>query len=119
MRVKFIAPGILPGDYVTAELQALPRKGDTVLAYTTPDEQGQEPGECPLVVSAVIHPLHIPWAVDHHADADMPEVICDRTEDAPEPEPGCTCHATSLGKPHHYPWCQMETQQPERISNGN
>ena len=116
MRVKFIAPGILPGDYVIANVQTVPRKGDAVLVYSV------NATDQALTVKSVVWPLEVGYhsaARDYVVAAAMPEVICDRTDDAPEPEPGCTCHATSLGKPHHFPWCQLETQQPERISSGN
>lgn len=114
MRVKFIAPGILPGDYVITEVDSVPRKGESVLVYQE-DNDGHPRDHMPLTVASVVLPMYVNRAIYHHAQADMPEVLLDRTDDAAEPEPGCTCHATSLGKPHHYPWCQMETQQHERI----
>lgn len=110
MKVKLVGPGI--PDELLIDFASLPAKGDLITLYRYSAQSILPPEylDGPFTVK------HIHWVVAGEA---MPEVICDRTDDAPEPEPGCTCHATSLGKPHHYPWCQLETQQPERISNGN
>lgn len=67
MKVRLIADGILPADWLTADMETVPRKGDRVLVY---DGRG---AEHLLAVESVTWPVS-PSALRHHADADMPEV---------------------------------------------
>lgn len=78
--VKFIAPGILPGDYVTASVQGVPNRGDTVLVET-PNADGEHDEEL-LTVTGVTWPVEVMPSIRHHAVAALPEVVLARTPDA-------------------------------------
>lgn len=84
MIVKLIAPGIIPGDYVTADLPGVPQIGHTITVewYQYPD--AETTAEM-LTVKSVVWSIEIAPG-QHHAvtDADgrLPEVVCERTEDA-------------------------------------
>lgn len=98
MIVKLIAPGILPGDYVTADLPAVPRKGETIAVYNKATHIEET-----LTVHEVVWPI-TPFTMDggRRATADMPEVVCDRAEDVGD-NPGwftrmCTANGISPEK---------------------
>lgn len=80
MIVKFIAPGIIPNDYVTADLQGVPNRGDTVLVET-PNGSGEYDEEL-LTVIGVTWSIEVMPGIRHHAVAGLPEVVCERTPDA-------------------------------------
>lgn len=76
MIVKLIAPGIIPNDYVTVELQGVPDRGHTICLYAG------EGDEQLLTVKSVVWPMQLVPGMRHHAtQADMPEVLLDRAED--------------------------------------
>jgi hypothetical protein len=74
VKVRLIADGILPADWLTADMETVPRKGDRVLVY---DGRG---AEHLLAVESVTWPVS-PSALRHHADADMPEVALQLIDD--------------------------------------
>ena len=82
MIVKLIAPGIIPGDYVTVELQGIPDRGHTICLYTGEDDEQL------LTVKSVVWPMQLVPGMRHHAtQADMPEVLLDRAEDVGDSQP--------------------------------
>lgn len=81
MIVKLIAPGIIPGDYVTVNHMAgVPQRGDRVLVETRRD--GDEYDEELLTVKSVTWPVEVLPSIRNHAFASLVEVLLDRAEDA-------------------------------------
>lgn len=80
MIVKLIAPGIIPNDYVTVDLQGVPHRGDTVLVET-PTTGGEHDEEL-LTVLGVCWPVEIMLGILHHGVSALPEVTLGRTPDA-------------------------------------
>lgn len=85
MIVKLIAPGIIPGDYVTVNHMAgVPQRGDRVLIETRRD--GDEYDEDLLIVKSVRWPVEVIPAIRNHAVAGLVEVLLDRAEDVGDGE---------------------------------
>lgn len=84
MIIKIIAPGIIPGDWVTVNHMAgVPQRGDTVVIEVANSEGGHD--EQLLTVKSVVWPVDV-GRVKHVGCASLVEVVCDRAEDVGEPE---------------------------------
>ncbi len=84
MIVKLIAPGIIPNDYVTVDLQGVPNRGDTVLVESPTGTAADEYTEELLTVVGVCWPVEVGTKRygRHSAVAALPEVTLSRTPDA-------------------------------------